>query len=137
MSDNEGGTADPQDVPMAGSRGTHDDKAPDPERGQAATEKAFDTSNAPKPGPRREVSDEERDGVEGTDMTAATPLGVGESVNRSGEDVVTQEGEEPGRETTGEKDGRPVGTSDDRSATSVDPSQSGTGTDMPPGDQGG
>lgn len=137
MSENEGGTADPQDLPMAGSEGLHDAVEPDPERGRAATEKAFDTSNAPKPGPGREVSDEERDGVEGTDMTAATPLGVGESVNRSGEDVVKQEGEEPGRETTGEKDGRPVGTSDERSATSVDPSPSSTGTDMPPGDQGG
>ena len=122
---------------MAGSRGLHDDKEPDPERGRAATEKAFDTSNAPKPGPGREISDEERDGVEGTDTTGASPLGVGESINRRGEDIVKREGEEPGRETIGEKDGRPVGTSDERSATSVNPSASQTGTDMPPGDQGG
>lgn len=137
MSENDDHTADPQDVPMGGSRGLHDEVEPDPERGRAATERAFDASNAPAPGPGREVSDVEEAGVEGTDTTGATPLGVGESINRHGEDVVEQEGEEPGRETTGEKDGRPVGTADERSATSVNPSDSRTDTDMPPGDQGG
>lgn len=125
MSDNQGGSADPQDVPMAGEHGTHDAGEPSGDRGQQGTEKAFDAENsAPPPGEGREVSDEERAGVSATDTTAETPLGVGESINRSGEDVVKQEGEEAGKETVGYKDERPVGTSDERSRTSVDPSGS-------------
>jgi len=142
MSENQGGIGDPQDVPMAEKYGTHGEPDSDPDLDtelRAGTSKAFDASNAPAPGPGREISDEEREGVEGTDMTAASPLGVGESISRRGEDVVKQEGEEPGRETIGYKDERPVGTSDERSSTSVDPggSASSTGTDMPPGDGGG
>lgn len=135
MSENQGGPADPQDVPMVEQYGAHGAVEPNPDN-RAATEKAFDAENAaPPPGPGREVSDEEREGVEGTDMTGASPLGVGESINRHGEDVVKQEGEEAGRETTGYKDERPVGTSDERSATSVDPKgSSDDATDMPPGD---
>ncbi len=126
MSENQGGPADPQDVPMAEQYGTHGAVEPNPDNAEG-TKKAYDAENsAPPPGPGREVSDEEREGVSGTDTTAATPLGVGESINRSGEDVVKQEGEEAGKETVGYKDGRPVGTSDERSRTSVDPSGSGS-----------
>lgn len=134
--ENQGGMADPQDVPMAQEYGTHGAVEPS---GDNSAETAYDVDNAGAPGQGREVSDEEREGVSGTDTTGATPLGVGESINRHGEDVVTQEGEEAGKETVGHKDGRPVGTSDERSSTSVDPggSESSTGSDMPPGDQGG
>lgn len=122
MSENQGGMADPQDVPEAEQYGTHGAVGPSGERGQQGTEKAFDADNAaPPPGPGRKVSDEEREGVSGTDTTAESALGVGESTSRRGEDVVKQEGTEPGRETTGHKDERPVGTSDERSGTSVDP----------------
>ncbi len=141
MTENQGGPADPQDVPMAQRYGTHGSPDSDPDLDaelREGTKKAYDAENsAPPPGPGREISAEEEAGVEGTDTTGATPLGVGESINRHGEDVVKEEGEEAGKETIGYKDGRPVGTSDERSATSVDPSESTTGTDMPPGDQGG
>ncbi|MBA2389778.1 MAG: hypothetical protein H0V67_05930 [Geodermatophilaceae bacterium] len=142
MTENHGGMADPQDVPEAEKYGTHGSPDSDADLDaelREGTSKAFDADNADPPGPGREVSEEERAGVSATDTTAATPLGVGESVSRRGEDVVKQEGEEAGRETTGYKDGRPVGTSDERSGTSVDPggSKSSTGTDMPPGDGGG
>lgn len=121
MSEDKASMADPQDVPMAEQYGTHGAAEPNPDNAEG-TAKAFDAENAaPSPGPGRDVSDEEREGVSSTDMTATGALGVGESVNRHGEDVVKKEGEEPGRETTGYKDERPVGTSDERSGTSVDP----------------
>ncbi len=143
MSERDGSTADPQNVPMAEKYGTHGEPDSDPDLDaelREGTKKAYDAENsAPPPGPGREISAEEEAGVEGTDTTGATPLGVGESINRHGEDVVKEEGEEAGKETIGYKDGRPVGTSDERSATAVDPggSKSSSGTDMPPGDQGG
>jgi hypothetical protein len=74
------------------------------------------------PGPGREISVEEREGVSSTDMDATSALGVGESMSRRGEDVAKQE-DEPGRETidpTGAS-GRRAGTSDERDSSSVDP----------------
>jgi hypothetical protein len=102
-------------------------------------DKVFNRVDEVPPGPGREISDEEREGVPPTDMDATSPLGVGESINRRGEDVVKQEGE-AGREHVGTKGptDRPAGVSDERAATSVDPdeTQSG-GPHMPAGDQGG
>jgi hypothetical protein len=74
------------------------------------------------PGPGREISDEEREGVSSTDIDATSALGVGESINRHGEDVAKQE-VEPGREDTGTRgaSGRPAGVSDERDSSSVDP----------------
>jgi hypothetical protein len=85
-------------------------------------DKVFDRVDEVPPGPGREVSDEEREGVGPADTDATSPLGVGGSINRRGEDVTKQEGE-AGRDhagTKGETD-RPAGTSDERSSTSVDP----------------
>ena len=59
------------------------------------------------------------------------PDDVGESITRSGQDVVGQEGKEAGREDTGTDDTRgqrPTGTSTPRDVTGVDP-QSGPDTD--------
>lgn len=42
---------------------------------------------APEPGPGREESKEEREGVPDTDASARTPLGVGESLNERAEDI--------------------------------------------------
>jgi hypothetical protein len=86
-------------------------------------EKAFSGADEVEPGPGREISDEEREGVGPTDTDATSALGVGESINRRGEDVVKEEGEEEGREDTGTKGAsdRPAGTSDERDSTSVDP----------------
>lgn len=62
------------------------------------THKAFRAKeNAPGPGPGREDSPEERDGVPDTDATARTPLGVGESINERAEDVARGTEELDGR----------------------------------------
>jgi hypothetical protein len=99
----------------------------------------FDRVDEVPPGPGREVSDEEREGVEPTDTEAESPLGVGVSMTRRGESVDRQE-DEPGREHTGTRGAtdRPAGVSDERAASSVDPdaTESG-GPTIPPGDQGG
>jgi hypothetical protein len=85
-------------------------------------DKVFDRVDEVPPGPGREISDEEREGVGPTDTEATSPLGVGESINRRGEDVARDEDEE-GREDAGTRGAsdRPVGTADERSGTSVDP----------------
>ena len=103
------------------------------------TEKVFHGADDVEPGPGREISDEEREGVPPTDMDAESPLGVGVSMTRRGEDVDKQE-DEPGRDETGTKGAsdRPVGTSDERDSTSVDPNETESGgPTMPAGDQGG
>jgi hypothetical protein len=53
----------------------------------------------------------------------STPGDIDTSVTRKGEDVVKEEGKEPGRHDAGTKgpSQRPVGTSDARNATGVDP----------------
>ncbi|HEY4726960.1 MAG TPA: hypothetical protein VIJ32_01975, partial [Actinomycetes bacterium] len=80
------------------------------------TEKVFHGADDVEPGPGRVISDEERKGVGPTDTEATSPLGVGESINRRGEDVIKQEGHEEGREHAGTKGptDRPHGTSDER-----------------------
>ena len=103
------------------------------------TEKVFHGADEVPPGPGREISDEEREGVPPTDTEAESPLGVGVSMTRRGEDVARQE-DEPGREDTGTRGptDRPAGVSDDRASTSVDDQDTESGgPTMPAGDQGG
>jgi hypothetical protein len=103
------------------------------------TEKVFSGADDVPPGPGREISDAERDGVPPTDTEATSPLGVGVSMTRRGEDVQKQE-DEPGREHAGTKGAsdRPHGVSDERDSTSVDPDETRSGgPTMPAGDQGG
>jgi hypothetical protein len=85
-------------------------------------DKIFDRVDEVPPGPGREISEEELEGVGPTDTEATSALGVGESITRRGEDVDKQE-DEPGREEAGTKgpSDRPVGVSDERDSTSVDP----------------
>jgi len=54
-----------------------------------------------------------------------SPLGVGESTTRRGEDVADRDDKEPGREDTGEEGEaqRPTGSSDARDLTGVDPQE--------------
>ena len=102
-------------------------------------EKVFHGADDVEPGPGREISDEEREGVPPTDTEAESPLGVGVSMTRRGEDVARQE-DEPGREDTGTRGptDRPAGVSDDRASTSVDDQDTESGgPTMPAGDQGG
>lgn len=97
-------------------------------------EKVFHGADDVEPGPGREISDEEREGVGPTDMEATSALGVGESISRRGEDVGKQEDEE-GRDDAGTQgpSERPVGTSDERDSTSIDPSDTESGgPTMPP-----
>lgn len=63
---------------------------PAPDSGRESSHKSFDASNAPDPGPEPVVSKEEREGVPPDDMTARSALGVGESINRRGEDMKTK-----------------------------------------------
>jgi hypothetical protein len=99
-------------------------------------ERAWDPSNADQSGPGRIISDEERDGVPPTDTTAATPLGVGESMTRRGEDVGGDDDRtEQGRQ--GRSD-RPYGKSDPEQNTGVAPQDSGEDSETYlTGDQGG
>jgi hypothetical protein len=99
------------------------------------TEKVFHGADDVEPGPGRQLSDEEREGVPSADTEAESPLGVGVSMSRRGEDVANRE-DEPGREDTGTQG--PTGVSDDRAPTAVDDrdTESG-GPTMPAGDQGG
>jgi hypothetical protein len=55
------------------------------------------------------------------------PSGVGESMTRSAEDVVKEEGKEPGRQDTGREgeSGRSTGTSTARDKSAVDPQDAG------------
>jgi hypothetical protein len=103
------------------------------------TEKVFSGADDVPPGPGREISDEEREGVPPTDTEAESPLGVGVSMTRRGEDVERQE-DEPGREDAGTRGptDRPVGVSDERASTGVDEQDTESGgPTMPAGDQGG
>ena len=103
------------------------------------TEKVFHGADDVEPGPGREISDEEREGVPPTDTDAESPLGVGVSMTRRGEDVAKQE-DEPGRVDTGTRGptDRPAGVSDDRASTGVDDQDAESGgPTMPAGDQGG
>ena len=103
------------------------------------TEKVFHGADDVEPGPGREISDEEREGVPPTDTDAESPLEVGVSMTRRGEDVAKQE-DEPGREDTGTRGptDRPAGVSDDRASTGVDDQDAESGgPTMPAGDQGG
>jgi hypothetical protein len=103
------------------------------------TEKVFHGADDVPPGPGREISEEEREGVGPTDTEAESPLGVGVSMTRRGEDVDRQE-DEPGREDAGTKGptDRPVGVSDERASTGVDEQDTESGgPTMPAGDQGG
>jgi hypothetical protein len=103
------------------------------------TEKVFHGAGDVPPGPGRVISDEEREGVPPTDTEATSPLGVGVSMSRRGEDVDKQE-DEPGREDAGTEGAtdRPVGVSDERASTAVDEQDPRSGgPTMPAGDQGG
>ena len=105
---------------------------------EKGAEKAFDADNAPPPGEGRESSPEERAGVKDTDMAPKGPLGVGESINASAEDIAREAEEERGSASEGRKgaSGRPYGSGDE--ARGVEPQQSVTegSPDLGPGDQG-
>jgi hypothetical protein len=124
-----GGTVPPYEGRQTEAKEGHDEHM----------EKVFDRVDEVPPGPGRVISDEEREGVPPTDTEAESPLGVGVSMGRRGEDVHDQE-DEPGREDAGTRGptDRPVGVSDERASSAVDPDETRSGgPTMPAGDQGG
>ena len=56
------------------------------DEGAEGVRKSFDASNAPEPGPAPAVSDEERDGVSGTEIDPEPALGVGKSSTAGAEE---------------------------------------------------
>jgi len=123
--------------PYDGRTGTG---SPSNEELAASVERQLAETKTSEPGQTASPADEQpvsEDQV--TDEEPETPLGVGESINRRGEDVSDAEDEE-GREETGTrgKSQRPVGKSDERDASSVNPQDSGEDSPTTPsGDQGG
>ncbi len=104
--------------------------------------KAFHAEeHAPAPGPGREESPEERDGVPDTDTTGRTPLGVGESINERAEDIARKAEERAGTDRAGTKgaSGRPYGgaAADESGGVNSQPSTTEGSPDLAPGDQGG
>jgi hypothetical protein len=136
---------DPQTVPPYEGRttGFRDDDVS--EALQGTVDRQLDETKTGRPGatssPAEEspVSpDEVSRGVGGdgqqtaTNAEGTTPLGVGTSTTRRGEDIVEDEGEE-GRRTTGTQgpSQRPVGESTARDSTGVDPQEPQGGPTMP------
>jgi hypothetical protein len=105
---------------------------------EKGADKAFDASNAPPPGPGREPSPEEDEGVRDTDTAPQGPLGVGESLNARAEDIAREAEEKRGsdREGTGAA-GRPQGSGDEARGVHPQPSVTPGSPDVGPGDQGG
>lgn len=104
--------------------------------------KAFHPAeHAPAPGPGREPSPEERDGVPDTDMTGRSPLGVGESINARAEDIARAAEKRAGTDRAGTKgkSGRPYGGGAAEEHAGVEPNPPVTegSPDLAPGDQGG
>jgi len=132
------GTEDPSRFAGGAHHGWSPDK--DEPGVTGAGSKAFDADNAGEPGPGRVVSDEEREGVPATDTSGATPLGVGESTTRRGEDVAKQE-DQPGRQDVGTQgpSERPVGISTAEDNTKISPEGPihQDSPNLPRGDQGG
>ena len=105
------------------------------EPGENTASQAFDASNAPPPGPRPPVSEEERSGMSSTDMEPQPQHGVGERRMFSAEEQA------PDRDDVGTKgpSARPVGRAAEDDADSVGTSGSVTpgSPDLQAGDQGG
>ncbi|GLZ44156.1 hypothetical protein Acsp06_03410 [Actinomycetospora sp. NBRC 106375] len=98
--------------------------------------KAFDATNAPEPGPGREPSSEERDGMTDTETAPQPPLGVGESINARAEDIARENEEKAGEKGAS---GRPYGHGSGNEPRGVHPNPPVTegSPDLPTGDQGG
>lgn len=110
--------------------------------GAEADHKAFRADEyAPPPGPGREISDEERSGVDATDTSGATPLGVGESITQSGEDLADSDADNWAETGTDSGPGdRPYGKPSQPDKADSVGAQKNVDPDapvMPHGDQGG
>ncbi|WP_445183465.1 hypothetical protein ACTXG6_34030 [Pseudonocardia sp. Cha107L01] len=89
--------------------------------GAEGVRKSFDASNAPKPGPPPVVSDEERDGVTGTEINPEPALGVGKSSSTGAEEQAKPASDRDDVATKGAAQ-RPVGkVADDDNADQPGP----------------
>lgn len=136
-----GGESEPQGlVPPYEGRSTGEDSVTGLDAESSAA-KAYDAEgNAPEPGPGREISDEERSGVESTDMDATSALGHGVSTTESAEDLAARsETRGRGEEGTKGESGRPYGKATPEHSTGVGAQENRDkeSPDMPAGDQGG
>ena len=122
---------DPANVPPyeGRSKGTSDELG---DELTGTVERQLDETKTGRPGATSSPADEQPvTAATAGDAEADTPLGVGTSTTRRGEDVVEEEGE-AGRHTTGTQgeSQRPVGESTPRDSTGVDP-QDSSGATMP------
>ena len=74
-----------------------------------------------------------------TEMNPQPPLGVGESINESAEDIAREAEKKRGSDREGHKgpSGRPHGSGDDARGVDPQPSVTEGSPDLGPGDQGG
>lgn len=121
-------------------RGDTSSESASKEERRASVERQLADTEPARPGTTTPVDEQPVDPADVTDETPDSPKGVGESTTRRGEDIVDDEGKESGRHdagTQGESE-RPVGVSDGRDSTGVDPQESADGSPTTPtGDQGG
>lgn len=125
-------------VPPYDGRSGEDDPASD-DRAESVKRQLADTKTGPQGATSSPADEQPVRADEVTDEVPESPMGVGPSRSRSGEDIGDADDEEGRRDagTRGES-GRPVGKSDDRDSTSVDPQDSQDGSPTAPsGDQGG
>lgn len=113
-----------------------DDVEPGREAEQGANRAFRAAEYAPEPGPGRDSSPEERDGVPDTDTQARTPLKVGESINMRGEEVGRAHEQIEGYD---EATGRPYATDTGDEPEGVDsqPAVTPGSPDLGTGDQSG
>ena len=88
-----------------------------------------------RPGPGRDVTDEEREGVPPTDTSAASPLGVGESITPRGEEQVLHHG--GGEARAADEESEPRRKDREEAGIKPDPPISEEMPNLRPGDQGG
>lgn len=120
---------------------TSDESTPSKEdRAESVKRQLADTKTGPEGATGSPADEQPVSADEVTDKVPESPMGVGPSSSRSGEDIGDDDAKEAGRQDVGTKgeSERPVGKSDERDATSVDPQDSQDGSPTAPsGDQGG
>jgi hypothetical protein len=136
---------DPESVPPYEGRTTGRDDSDVSEDLTGTVERQMAETKTGRPGATASPADENPVGADevakgstgageqsATDTGATTPLGVGTSTTRRGEDVVGEDGED-GRHRTGTQGEtqRPVGESTARDSTGIDPQEPAGGPTTP------
>ncbi|MCW2632293.1 MAG: hypothetical protein JWR88_1255 [Pseudonocardia sp.] len=110
-------------------------------RAEEADHKAFRADEyAPPPGEGREISDEERSGIDSAEMNPSGPHGVGKSYGQSGEELAKDSPEDWGETGTHGQSDRPYGKPgqpDGDDSVGAQKNRDPNSPVMPFGDQGG